>query len=666
MIESVTTDVAPKHRFLIVLGKLQQLPVLEQIIEDLGHEFTECLSSEAEAIVLAESYDVLIFAHDVSLETIREVSKLAGNCKCVLIGGGKATDELATELQHKFSFDLFVRRPISSSFLALQLQSIFETESEDLGAVEKTELNFVTNLKSGYVNVLDDRVFRLSEAVTALLDKAHSVPLKLEAQRLAHNMGGTSSSCGLARVASLAFRIEKLLKANTLDARPLIEALANLNSEAKNVKDRHQKLSTNNQNLYSSMTVLALMNEEFDRDICRQARQSSVNLIVTETKEQLIRSASDNVVDAILIDLSCQSTDGLELATTLRGSENLGEIPMGFIQKPDTSEIDKALLAHIGGSVILRAPLDAASIIDACSYLVSLNENGRPRILIVDDDEDFSELLANTLCSNGMIVKSCTNPTMTEGMLKEFGAELLIVDARMPEQSGIDLCLQLRSNPRWTDLPILFLTAERELETRIKAYEAGADDYLSKPLIVPELLARVRGRLERAKLLRERVGKDSLTGLLSRRCLIERLESLLQDAARHEYTCSICLIDIDHFKSVNDTYGHTMGDIVLAELGRLLGRRFRAGDLRGRWGGEEFVLALPRADSDTVKTAIERVLDEFKLREFDFAGQKLSGVSFSGGMATFPADGSSYKELFLCADENLYKAKRAGRSRITE
>jgi diguanylate cyclase (GGDEF)-like protein len=104
----------------------------------------------------------------------------------------------------------------------------------------------------------------------------------------------------------------------------------------------------------------------------------------------------------------------------------------------------------------------------------------------------------------------------------------------------------------------------------------------------------------------------------------------------------------------------------LSDLGRILARRFRAGDLRGRWGGEEFILAFPHTSSNTIKGAILRVLEEFKLHEFNSKERLLSGVSFSAGLAVFPGDGSSLKELLLCADKNLYTAKRTGRSRVCD
>jgi len=127
---------------------------------------------------------------------------------------------------------------------------------------------------------------------------------------------------------------------------------------------------------------------------------------------------------------------------------------------------------------------------------------------------------------------------------------------------------------------------------------------------------------------------------------------------------SICLMDVDHFKKVNDTYGHIAGDSVLSGFGQLLLRRFRVDDLRGRWGGEEFIIAFRREDKQTMCAAINRVQDEFSKMTFESEDNRQFNVSFSGGIASYPDDGATLHELLSIADKRLYNAKHAGRRRI--
>ncbi|MDQ5964348.1 MAG: hypothetical protein QG625_502, partial [Cyanobacteriota bacterium erpe_2018_sw_39hr_WHONDRS-SW48-000098_B_bin.30] len=162
----------------------------------------------------------------------------------------------------------------------------------------------------------------------------------------------------------------------------------------------------------------------------------------------------------------------------------------------------------------------------------------------------------------------------------------------------------------------------------------------------------------------DRSDKDTTTGLLLRRAFSEQLSAILAEAQRLKSTFTVCLLDVDHFKKVNDTYGHLAGDKVLAGLGQLLSRRFRVDDLRGRWGGEEFMLAFKRETKATMHLAVQRVLDEF--RSITFSGDKGEEFcnSFSGGIAEYPIDGESVFELVKIADARLYQAKKRGRNQI--
>jgi diguanylate cyclase (GGDEF)-like protein len=248
--------------------------------------------------------------------------------------------------------------------------------------------------------------------------------------------------------------------------------------------------------------------------------------------------------------------------------------------------------------------------------------------------------------------------------MQEFPPDMLLLDVMMPGVTGFEVCRMLRQIPRWQDLPIIFLTGQTGVEARVEAFRCGGDDYLPKPVVNEELLTRVKVRLDRAKMLKERSDKDTITGLLLRRAFSEQLSAMLAEAQRVRSNFSICLLDVDHFKKVNDTHGHLAGDRVLAGLGQLLSRRFRVDDLRGRWGGEEFILAFRREKKEIIHKAITRALEEFRETTFHSDSQEEFHCSFSGGLATFPDDGESIFDLVQTADKRLYIAKKQGRNRI--
>jgi diguanylate cyclase (GGDEF)-like protein len=210
----------------------------------------------------------------------------------------------------------------------------------------------------------------------------------------------------------------------------------------------------------------------------------------------------------------------------------------------------------------------------------------------------------------------------------------------------------------------LFLTAESDPKVRLECFRAGGDDYIKKPVLKEELLARIGVRLERIRLYKDRADKDALTSLPSRRAFIEMFKVRIAEGLRYNRPVTLCLIDIDRFKYVNDTYGHLTGDRVLAGLGKLLGSRFRATDIRGRWGGEEFTVVFYGEDRLTAKMILSRVLEEFGCIEFEGDRKEKFFCTFSCGAAELPNDGSTADDLFRVADERLYAAKKAGRNRI--
>ena len=218
---------------------------------------------------------------------------------------------------------------------------------------------------------------------------------------------------------------------------------------------------------------------------------------------------------------------------------------------------------------------------------------------------------------------------------------------------------------RWELLPVLIATRYGDAATRRQAFRAGASDVLVKPIVPDELLARVGLLLERARLIRDRSEKDALSGLLLRRPFLDAVQRALGLAARESKTVSLALIDLDHFKRVNDEYGHATGDAVIAELGQLLRRKFRVEDLRGRWGGEEFILAFPGQTGETTERLVRRLLDEFSALRIPTDDGRTVSVTFSAGVAEFPADGDTAATVIRRADERLYASKRAGRNRVS-
>jgi diguanylate cyclase (GGDEF)-like protein len=229
--------------------------------------------------------------------------------------------------------------------------------------------------------------------------------------------------------------------------------------------------------------------------------------------------------------------------------------------------------------------------------------------------------------------------------------------------SGIDLCKVIRSDPRWNRLPIIFLSGHTDIETIQSSFDAGADDFLGKPIVVTELLNRIRIRLEQRKLW-SMSEIDELTGVSLRRKALQDLTRLFHLAKRQQQPLSLAILDLDFFKRINDDYGHETGDRVRRYFGQLLGQTFRQEDVVGRWGGEEFVVGLYGTNKQQGVQRLENIAYYFSQNHFVGGDGSIFQMTFSGGIAQFPEDGDDLQTLYRAADAALYRAKFEGRNQI--
>ena len=391
-------------------------------------------------------------------------------------------------------------------------------------------------------------------------------------------------------------------------------------------------------------------------------RDRLLAVVAVATPQEALEFARDGRVDAAIIDGSLGAA-GVAFAHDLRALPGLERVPMAFLSEHADVE-RRVAAAHAGASLYLPKPVDPYAFGGAVEQMLALGRDEKMRVLVVDDDVDFADCVASVLEPHGIIVRTAPDATHLVETLDDVRPDLVLLDAMLPQVSGWDAIRIMRTMPEWRDVPILFLTGRTDLESRVAAFNAGADDYLAKPLVPEELLARVRVRLDRRRLLRETTERDPLTRCMSRGALLDALASRLSEARRHERVLSVALIDVDRFKRVNDAYGHLVGDHVLMALGRLLTARFRLEDLRGRWGGEEFVIAFPNEPAATAGSVLSRVLEEFRRMPFHSETGEPFFVTFSAGISSFPVDGLTVDALIRAADRRLYRAKRGGRAHV--
>ena len=292
-------------------------------------------------------------------------------------------------------------------------------------------------------------------------------------------------------------------------------------------------------------------------------------------------------------------------------------------------------------------------------------------VLVADDSLLIRAVVRAGLEAYGYRVTEALDGPSALEQCRRHAPDVVLLDIEMPTLDGYQVLAQLKSDPQLKDIPVVFLTIRTGVGDVVDALRGGAHDYLRKPFEPDELVARVGAALqvkrlqdqlrERNTLLEQMNRTDTLTGLYNRRYLEEELARQHLDARRHHDPIVLLLLDLDQFKRVNDTYGHPVGDLVLCEFARRLRDEVRAGDTAGRWGGEEFVVILPRTDLEGALQLADRIRRATADVPIVVGGESIH-VTLSGGCAVGPADAPS--ELVRQADARMYAAKRAGRDQI--
>jgi two-component system cell cycle response regulator len=405
--------------------------------------------------------------------------------------------------------------------------------------------------------------------------------------------------------------------------------------------------------------------------------------------------------DIVLLDVKMPSMDGFEVCRRLRATPETAHLPIVLLTALDrpadrvrgleagaddflTKPVDEiALIARVRSLVRLKFSIDelrsrAAHSAEAGmmgpAEALKLDASERGRILLVDASRSSSERIIGALSPHHDVILT-VNPGEALAMAREK-VDLMIVSLGFGAFDGLRLCSQARSRERTRNLPIVLIADAEDRPKVLRGLELGVNDYLTRPIDRNELLARVRTNIRQkryAERLRRSVQQsiemalyDALTGLNNRRSLERRLPAMIEIARQRGAALTLMILDIDHFKHVNDTHGHEAGDLVLKGFAAQLQEIVRGGDLLCRLGGEEFVVAMPGVDMNQGARIAERARRTTESGEFAIDGAAGSvSITVSIGLAQWRDEWDS-AELYRRADRALYLSKSAGRNRVTQ
>ena len=572
-------------------------------------------------------------------------------------------------LTKELDVSLVMYKPVDVEDLSNQIQRLVDKPKATVPAAGPSDLEAeLAALHAQFAQHLPARLAEL-EAAAAWAEVDHS--RIADARGLAHRLRGSAGSYGYPALGEAVGYVEDLLAEAQADPSAIrLQLWGEVDSALSDTRlclERAPQLNDSEGLGPAAATQKALLVVDDDPDFLHFVRMAGrkllLNVVTAQNASEAMQRARATPLVGAILDVYLFDETSFSLAREIRDTPENGEIPIAFASADHGIDTRVAAIAA-GGTRFFEKPISEESFAALTQQLAMVSDATNGTVLIVDDDPDVVEHYSIHLRGAGIAVHTLSSADRITEKLEEVCPDILLLDINLPRISGLDVCRALRMSESFELLPILIVTAQTDDRTRLSAFRAGASDVVAKPVIPEELLARVGVQLARERLQRDRADKDALSGLLSRRALVEAFQRALAGATRDEKPLSMVLLDIDNFKKVNDTYGHLTGDQVINRLGDLLRRRFRVEDIRGRWGGEEFMLVFPGERVEFAEPAAKLLLAEFSDLQFKSDDGQPFSATFTAGVAAYPEDGASISALVRRADERLYMGKSRGRNQI--
>lgn len=679
-------------KVLLLDDDMEFCNLVKPILQNIGLIVLACTNAEEAEKILSNDTPAMMLVNSriPNIDTLDWIGKLrTRGCTVEIIYLTTTWQDLQNYymLSNDLKIALIIQKPIMPAILQDQVQQLaskIRTKTDfDLDLKNKSIDDLEASLaalSTQFALELPERIAKLTLACHKIRNNADNGASAEEARILAHRLRGTAGSYGLPELSALTGEIEDLIiEINQHPDHPLWSEIPYLLEEAEKIAKvaaanaylksqdslaiSGSNAARSNGNSHSKLLVVD-DDEQFLDFVQLLAKQRLIDVVRARDSTEALDMARKHHIDAALIDVQLgPGNHSFQLAGELRSLAGYDDLPLAFISA-NSHVYNHVAAAHAGATLFLNKPLDSDTLEQSVQHLFALAQQEHPRVLVVDDDALFLEKVKVILQAEGIEVITLTDPLKILEVLHETTPDLLLLDVQMAGLSGFDVCRMLRTIYRWQTLPIIFITSHTDISTRVTAFHSGGDDYLPKPFASEELISRIKIRIDRAHLLKEKADRDPISGLWLRRAFIEQFKEMLSLAEKQNFEVTLGLIDVDNFKNVNDNSGHLAGDAVLAGLGRLMRHRFRPDDLRGRWGGDEFILGIKGLTPPEAHQLSENFLDEFNKIEFLAENGQSFRVGLSIGLASFPKDSKTLYDLIHIADKRLYKAKEGGRNQV--
>jgi diguanylate cyclase (GGDEF)-like protein len=541
----------------------------------------------------------------------------------------------------------------------------------------------IAKLRANYLAQLPERVRQARELYQRLCGNPADRSAVIDLHRLLHSLKGTGRSFGFRELGALASQGEDLLVGlidksaaglpagwqqtlgQCLDLVDMTVGVLCSPAGADAGSDEPSFILVSGENLAAKGGRLIYVCDDETVILDQLASQLacfSYEVVCFTDPEVLHAAVLTRRPDAVIMDINFPQGHSAGTEVLLALCEETGK-PVPAIFLSGRNDFPARLAAvHAGGEAYFHKPARAIELVAVLDDLTRQQPPEPYRILIVDDEPEIASYHSILLQEAGMITYQVHDPARVLDILGEFRPDMVLMDMYMPGCNGRDLAKIIRQVPDYVGLPIVYLSSETDRQKQFSAMRVGAEGFLTKPVVPEELVAAVAIRAERMRTLRSLMARDSLTGLFNHTTTTQLLENAIATAKRDNNTISFVMIDIDRFKSVNDTYGHPVGDQVILALSRILQQRLRNSDIVGRYGGEEFAIILQDVLPEQAARLIDSLRNDFARLTFHAASGEFNST-FSAGIASYP----NHRRLELlreAADKALYEAKRGGRNRV--
>jgi len=533
----------------------------------------------------------------------------------------------------------------------------------------------ILELRQRFAEQLDAKVDALSRRWALGERSLESLPRVQELELMAHNLAGSGATFGYPAVSEAARALEQifcsaLARESCTDAgladqvEELLDRLRRACGESAEPLENSGIPRAKRTRTETDQRLIFVVDDDPPQAelVAEGIRQFGYAVRIFPSPTDMYAALGTARPHLVLMDIVFPqgSSHGIDSAAAVSEPDGWN-VPLVFMS---TREDFEARLGAVraGARDYFVKPVDTIRLIERIDELTSEEEAEPYRVLVVEDDQALAQVYALSLTDAGMQVEVVSDAWEVTNRLEGFDVELILMDLYLPKCSGLELAKVIRQQDAYASVPIVFLSTESRLDQQLLAMSLGGDDFLTKPISPNHLVAAVSSRVQRARVMRSFMVRDSMTGAFNHATTLDHLRAEVSRASRGSTEFTFSIIDLDHFKSVNDTYGHPVGDRVIKSLARLLQQRLRRTDIVGRYGGEEFALILPDTQLEQAYALIESLRRQFaKLRQGDNGSE--FRVTFSAGIAAYslyPNAGA----LTEAADKALYQAKEQGRDRV--